>query len=122
MSNRMVRVNSLVHREISHIIHTEFQVESVGITITEVDIAPDLRAGRVYYSVLGGPEQIKEARKFFKRFAGRIKFLMGNAVILKYTPDLTYHYDDSLARGTALLQYMDEVEVDEDPADPSDHE
>lgn len=122
MSNRMVRVNSLVHREISHIIHTEFQVEAVSITITEVNIAPDLRNGRVFYSVLGGPEQIKEARKFFKRFAGRIKFLMGNAIILKYTPDLTYHYDDSFARGTELLQFMEKVDPAVDPTDREGHE
>jgi len=122
MSNRMVRVNSLIHREISQIIHTEFQAEAVAITITEVNIQPDLRCGRVYYSVLGGDEQIKEARKLFKRFSGRIKYLLGNLIVLKYMPDLTYHYDDSLARGADLISYMTEVEQDELTPPPENHE
>ncbi len=113
MSNRMVRVNSLVMREISQIIHTEYQVEAVTITITEVDIMPDLRSGKVFYSVIGGEDQIAEARKFFKRHKGRIKFILGNNVILKYTPDLTYHYDASMERGANLLDYMDEVEAED---------
>lgn len=110
----MVRVNSLIMREISHIIHTEFQTEAVAITITEVKIMPDLRKGDVYYSVIGGDDAIQNAARFFKRYAGRIKFLMGNQVILKYTPHLSYHYDDSMARGASLIEFMDEVEK-EDP-------
>jgi len=122
MSNRMVRVNSLVMREISHIIHTEFQLESVAITITEVDIEPDLRAGKVYYSVFGDDNQIQEAKKFFKRYSGRIKFLMGNAIVLKYTPHLTYIYDDSLAKGADLLTYMEGVEQEDEIPSKEDPE
>ncbi len=117
MSNRMVRVNSLIHREISQIIHTEFQMETVAITITEVKIQSDLRLGKVYYSVLGGEEQIKEAKKFFKRFSGRIKFLLGNAIVLKYIPHISYIYDDSLARGAELVNFMDEFKNEEEPKD-----
>ena len=110
MSNRMVRVNSLIQREISHIIHTEFQAETVTITISEVDIVPDLRKGDVYYSVVGGEQEVRNARKFFRKYSGRIKFLMGNAVTLKYTPDLSYHYDESMEKGADLIHFMDEVE------------
>jgi len=109
MSSRMVRVNSLVMREISEIIHTDFQVETVGITITEVDIMPDLRTGKVFYSVLGDETAVREARQFFRRFKGRIKYTLGNRVVLKYTPDLSYHYDPSMEKGASLLEYMDEV-------------
>ena len=124
MSNRMVRVNSLIHREISQIIHTEFQMETVTITITEVKIQSDLRVGKVYYSVLGEEEQIKEAKKFFKRFSGRIKFLLGNAIVLKYIPHITYIYDDSLARGAELVNFMDEFKEEVEPKsnEPKDHE
>ena len=120
MSNRMVRVNSLIMREISHIIHTEFQTEAVAITITEVKIMPDLRKGEVYYSVIGGEDAIRDAARFFKRYAGRIKFLMGNQVTLKYTPHLSYHYDDSMERGANLIEFMDEVE--QEHPEPTDDE
>ena len=112
----MVRVNSLVMREISHIIHTEFQEESVAITITEVKIDPDLRIGDVYYSVFGGEEKIKDAKKFFKRNASRIRFLMGKAIVLKYLPHITYHYDDSMEKGADLLTYMEDVKLADEQA------
>jgi len=119
MSNRMVRVNSLILREISHIIHTEFQVEAVTITITEVDIQPDLKTGKVFYSVLGEKEQVSNAKRFFKRYSGRIKFLIGKSIILKYIPDLTYIYDDSLAKGADLVNRMNEVELEDIPPSES---
>jgi ribosome-binding factor A len=113
MSNRMVRVNSLVLREISHIIHTEFQVEAMNITITEVDIMADLRQGKVFYSVFGSDEEIRKAKAFFRKKAGRIRFLMGKAIVLKYTPELFYQYDDSLSRGAQLLDAMFQVEEED---------
>jgi ribosome-binding factor A len=117
MSNRMVRVNALLHREISQIIHTEFQADTVAITITSVDIVPDLRSGRVFYSVIGDEEAVASAKRFFKRFAGRIKFLMGKQVVLKYVPHLTYHYDPSLEKGSDLVNRMDEIEAEDKTSD-----
>jgi ribosome-binding factor A len=113
MSNRMVRVNSLVLREISHIIHTEFQVEATSITITEVDIMSDLRHGKAYYSVIGNEEDIRKAKSFFRKNSGRIRYLMGKAIVLKYTPEIFYHYDDSLARGAQLIDAMFQVEEED---------
>lgn len=111
----MVRVNSLILREISLIIHTEFQMETVAITITEVKIMPDLRTGKVFYSVLGDELAIKQARKFFRKFSGRIKFILGNRVVLKYTPNITFHYDDSMEKGADLIKYMDEIDQKNSP-------
>jgi ribosome-binding factor A len=116
----MVRVNSLIMREISQIIHTEFQMETVAITIIDVKIVPDLRNGKVFYSVIGDEEAVKNAHRFFRKYSGRIKFLMGNRVTLKYTPDLTYHHDNSIERGVNLIDFMDEVDGKENP--PQNHE
>ena len=43
MSNRTVRVNELVQRELSAILHQHYQSETVAVTITEVRVSPDLR-------------------------------------------------------------------------------
>ena len=56
MSNRTLRVNELVQREINDILHTHWQSESVAITVTEVRVAPDLRDGRVFVSIIGDDE------------------------------------------------------------------
>ena len=45
MSNRTIRVNELIQRELGDILHRRYQSETVAITITEVRVAPDLRDG-----------------------------------------------------------------------------
>jgi ribosome-binding factor A len=114
----MVRVNSLVLREISHIIHTEFQSEAISITIIEVEIMADLRRGDVYYSVIGDEAAVRKAKGFFRKHAGRIRYLMGKNIVLKYTPELVYHHDDSLARGAKLVDVMNQIQKEDQEKDP----
>ncbi|HYP16009.1 MAG TPA: ribosome-binding factor A, partial [Opitutus sp.] len=57
MSNRTLRVNELLQRELSDILRKRYQSESVAITITEVRVAPDLRDARVFVSVVGSEEE-----------------------------------------------------------------
>lgn len=110
MPQRSVRVNELIKREISHVLHTRFQSESVAITITDVDISPDLRNGRVYYSVIGDEDQIANAGKFLKRNATEIKHYVSKVVTLKYTPKLKFYYDSSIERGTRMMDILDELD------------
>ncbi|OPZ74217.1 MAG: Ribosome-binding factor A [Verrucomicrobia bacterium ADurb.Bin474] len=118
MANRMVRVNSLVHRELSDILHSEFQLESVGITLTEVDVAPDLRTARVFYSVIGDETKVQEAAKLLRKVKGRLRFLLGNRITLKYMPNFSYHYDSSIQRGSSIIELLDDLD---DQPERNDH-
>ena len=109
----MVRVNELVRREISEILHTRFRSECVGITITEVKVANDLRNARVYYAVLGGQEDTQLAQLFLKKQGREIRHLLGRRVVLKYTPFLNFVHDESIARGFHLNNLLDELDLDE---------
>ena len=73
MSNRTLRINELVQREISAYLHTRYQSEAVRITITSVRVSPDLHEGRVFYSVLGG----KPARSHILALAALRYVLLG---------------------------------------------
>lgn len=110
----MVRVNELVRREISEILHTRFRSESVAITITEVKVANDLRSARVYYSVLGNEEEALLAQAFLKSQGREIRFLLGSRVILKYTPSLNFVHDDSIERGIHLNSLIDGLDLEEE--------
>ena len=116
MSARTLRVNELVKREIADILRLRYTQEAVRITITDVDIAPDLRNGRVYYSIIGSEADAVIAEQFFTDNAREIKHQLTQRIVLKYTPNLTYHRDESLARGDAINMLIDDLEVpDEDP-------
>lgn len=117
MSARTLRVNELVKREIGDILRTRYTQEAVCITIIDVDIAPDLRAGRVYYSIIGSDADAVIAEQFFEDKAKEIKHQLTQRIVLKYTPNLTYHRDDSLARGDAINTLIDDLDVPEEASD-----
>jgi ribosome-binding factor A len=112
MGKRSVRVNELVKREISTVLHKNYQEESVCITIVDVEISPDLRSGRVFYSVIGDAEKIAQAARLFGKVGSEINRLLGKNVTLKYTPKLRFVYDDSIKQGMHTIDIIDSLEED----------
>jgi ribosome-binding factor A len=109
--SRLHRINELILRELSDQLHTRFRDRAVGITFTEVDIMPDLRAARVYYSVLGNALERTEADALLNEIKMELRDRVFKRVILKYTPVLSFHYDDSQVRGNRTLAILDELDT-----------
>jgi ribosome-binding factor A len=110
MSNRTVRVNELVQREISDILRKRYQSEAVAVTITEVRVSPDLRDARVFVSVVGDAATAAEKMRWLKSKAGEIRAEVGRRIVLKYLPKFEYVLDETAVRGARILQVMDEIE------------
>jgi ribosome-binding factor A len=118
MSNRTLRVSELIQREISAYLHTRYQAEAVRITITSVRISPDLREGRVFYSVVGGAEVARECGRWLRTKAPEIRHVVGRHVVLKNVPLLTYVFDATNERGDRINQLLDQLEAKK-PAGPA---
>lgn len=114
MTQRNVRVNELIKREISEVLHTRFQEETVRITVTDVRTSPDHRKAIVFYSVLGGDEETRSAGRFLRDTSREIRHQVGRRIVLKHLPHLQFKHDPSLARGTDILQKLDELEEADD--------
>jgi ribosome-binding factor A len=110
MSNRTVRVNELVQRELSDILRKRYQSESVTITITEVRVSPDLRDARVFVSVVGDEAAAEEKLRWLRRHAAEIREEISRRIVLKYLPKFEYVLDHSAIRGARILQVLDEIE------------
>ena len=110
MSNRTVRLNELVQREISEILRQRYQSEAVALTVTEVRVAPDLRDARVFVSVVGDDETAAQKLRWLRRQARAIREEMGRRIVLKYLPKFEYLLDKSSSRGTRVMQLLDELE------------
>lgn len=113
MSSRSVRVNELVKREISTVLHTNYRERAVAVTITEVDVSPDLRNARIYYSVIGDAEAVEKAEQFFNKEHKNIRQFLAKTVVLKYLPKLKFKHDDSIARGVRVLDLLNEIDEDD---------
>jgi ribosome-binding factor A len=115
MSNRTLRVNELIQRELSDILRKKYQTEAVTLTITGVNVAPDLRDARVYVAVMGDATFAAQKLRWLRHNAHDIRMELGRRIVLKYMPQFTYVLDETTARGNRILQLLDEVE----PADAS---
>lgn len=117
---RVVRINELIKREISDILHTRYRDVAVRITISGVDTAPNLQNATVYYGVIGEVKDRADARRFFAREGEEIRMQLSKRIVLKYLPHLAFSFDDSLERGARLNELMDSL--DDSPSDSDTEE
>ena len=115
MSQRTIRVNELLRLEISEQLHSRWRSESVRITITDVEISPDLHDARIFYSVLGNDEEKSTARRFLERVSKTLRMEVSKRVILKYTPTYRFIEDIGMEHGVDVLNLLDRV-AEEDRA------
>ncbi|MGC9451198.1 MAG: 30S ribosome-binding factor RbfA [Oceanipulchritudo sp.] len=115
MGQRVVRVNELLKREISHVLHTRHQAEAVHISILSVDVSPNLRQAKVFFSTHGDPEKRERAERFFSRSHESIRREVGKAVRLKYLPHLEFIYDKGADYSDRLNKLLDDLGLEGDP-------
>lgn len=115
VNNRLGRINDEIQRELSDEIRRlkDPRVSKSGmVSITRVDTTGDLRYARVYISVLD-KEREKETLKGLKSASGFLRRELGTKLQLRYTPELQFIADDSIAYGAHVLKLMHEVEKKE---------
>ena len=108
MKHRLLRVNEIVKRELSTIITRDMRFEDVLVTVNTVDVTPDLRNAHVFVSVLGRGNHKAVIVKLDDNRVALQGELMKH-VVLKYTPHLTFHLDESIERGARVFQILQEI-------------
>jgi ribosome-binding factor A len=108
-SARMRRVNVTIREVLGDAIATELKDPRIGfVTVTEVDTSPDLRAARVYVSVLGSTEERESSLAGLRSAHGFLQGKIAGAMRMKRTPTLTFEYDESPERGARISRLLDE--------------
>jgi ribosome-binding factor A len=110
MKHRLLRVNELVKRELSALIGREITFDSALVTINQVDVTPDLKNAHVFVSVLGNEPKASVMSKL-EAHRTILQAELAKHVVLKYTPHLVFHLDDSIERGTRVLEILQKLET-----------
>lgn len=109
-SNRIGRINEEIQRELAALIRTVKDPRVHGlVSVTAVDTTPDLRYAKIYVSVLDKSD-VKEVVKGLKSAGGYLRRELGRALQLRYTPELTFTPDDSIAEGARILEIIHDLE------------
>jgi ribosome-binding factor A len=106
---RMRRVNEVIREVLAAAIATDLKDPRIGfVTITHVETSPDLRAARVYVSVLGSAEERERTLAGLRSAHGFLQGRISAELRMKRTPTLSFEYDDSLERGARISRLMEE--------------
>jgi ribosome-binding factor A len=114
---RQRQVAELLHQEISLLIQRQVRDPRLGlVTVTDVEVTPDLRLAHIYVSVMGGDDEAKQALAGLKSATGFFRHALGSALSLRFIPELSFRLDKSLEQGLHIDQLLDSLPA-ETPAD-----
>ncbi len=107
---RQRRVADQIQRELSEIIRMELKDPRVGmITLTDVEMSPDLTHAKVFFTCLGDEEAQKLAITGLKRASGFLRTMLGRQLKIHSTPELHFAYDPSVETGVRISRLIDEA-------------
>lgn len=104
---RTRKVADLIQRELSDLLRREVRDPRVGmVTLTAVDVSPDLSHAKVFYTLLD-KAHLAETQRGLERAAGYLRSQIAHRIKLYTTPELRFAYDESVERGDRLSRLID---------------
>src|SRR5512141_1799037 len=116
---RSVRVGDQMKQEIADILMRKIKDPRIGfVTVTDVDVAADLRNAKVFVSIYGGD---KEATlKGLESATVFIRAELGKRMRLRFIPELLFRFDATVEQGAHIMELLREIEEGKDKKGPSD--
>jgi ribosome-binding factor A len=112
---RSDRVADVLQKEICQLLLKEVKDPHLGfITITGVEVSRDLKLAKIFYTLLGSPDQAEESSRALQRITPFIKKQLGRKLHLRSIPDISFRYDHSLEYGTKIDTILDSLRESSD--------
>jgi ribosome-binding factor A len=100
---RLLRVASVIQEVVSKEIVTGLNDPRLTmVTVTGVDISPDLRYADVRVSIMGEPKAQEDCFRALRHAHGRIQEKVAGTLTVRCIPILRFHVDESVKRSVAL--------------------
>ncbi len=122
-SNKLARTNDDIQFTMSKLLREvkDPRVQQGMISVTRVETTGDLRYSKIWLSVMGMQDE-KEFRRGLKSASGWLRRELGNAMKLRYTPELVFEVDHSIEYGAHINEVISSLDISEDSADTADDE
>jgi ribosome-binding factor A len=105
----MRRVNEAVRAVVADAVG-DLKDPRIGlVTVTGVDVTPDLREATVYVSVLGSEKKRRATISGLESAHGVLQARINRELNLRRTPTLRFAYDDAVERGVRMTKLIDEL-------------
>jgi ribosome-binding factor A len=114
MSHRIERVNTLIRREISELIQHQLRDPRLDefVAVTEVETSSDLKYAKVFVSCIGGQQQEQKILGVLNAAASFLRSELAKNLRLRHTPELSFHWDNSIEHGDRVLRLIDQARAE----------
>lgn len=109
MSDRIVKLNSLVQTEVATILSRDVEFpRSFFVTVSRAEVADDAESAKVWISVMPATHEAA-ALKIIKGKIGDIQDILNKRLVMKFVPKLTFVVDSSTERAAQIMQILDSM-------------
>ena len=111
MSRRSERTSKLIQQKISEVLERQVNDPRLSkvISVTEVSVTPDLKYAKIFVSTLGDESSKKDMLEGLNNASGFLRKELASHIKMRCIPQLSFYYDDSIERGTRLLELIGQV-------------
>jgi ribosome-binding factor A len=111
--SRPDRVADQLRAELAQLLVREVHDPGIGfVTVTRVQVSPDLQSARVYYTSLGDESKRRDTSRALGRALPFLRRQIGSRLRLRRVPELKFIYDDSIAGQDRIEQLLNEIHRD----------
>ncbi len=116
-THRLEKVNKLIRQELSDLLQRETKDPRLSgyISINSVATTPDLRYAKVLVSCVCEEEKKKEILDALSHSSGFFRSVMAKHLKMRRVPELHFSWDESIERGSQLLELIDRVAAERPP-------
>ncbi|RIK42859.1 MAG: 30S ribosome-binding factor RbfA [Chloroflexi bacterium] len=115
---RRQQVADLLRDHISEIIQREMRDPRLGfVSVTRVEVSPDIRMAKVFVSVFGTEEEQRDAMVALSRATGFVRKQLGDRLEMRFVPELSFRQDRSMQHAESVARLLRQIER-EDAARP----
>jgi len=109
-SKRAVRVGDQLLREVADLLARRVKDPRVkGTTLTGIHLSNDLRHAKIFFSLIGDEEAVRNAQEGLESAKGFIKREVSLGMELRYTPEIVFRHDPSLREGAHMERVLQSV-------------
>lgn len=117
-TQRQRQVAELLREDISRILREEVRDPRVGfVTVTNVEVTPDLRRARVYVSVLGSHDEQSASLEALEGAARFVRGQLAHGWTLRYLPEIEFCWDPAIERAARVMELLEQVKQEEERDD-----
>jgi len=111
MSRRIERLEKFIKQEISESLEREVNDPRLSnfISVTRVLVSPDLKYAKVFVSIVGDEVDKEEMLAGFNAACGFLRKKLASHLRVRYVPQLSFYYDDSIEQGAKVLKLIEQV-------------